>query len=207
MPANNRAATVRQLKLQLEEANTRLAAAQTSQEQNTAALEAAQQQIEEQATALAAVRAQAEAAEAAAAQAVLDQQAALNAGAVNAAKPALQLIPKPRVPRGKSLSIQRSMGLEDDKYSEIRYGIHHLVHNASLAWERDFRHQDVDAVARFFHVAGEAFPILKRYAHHWATAAIAGRYMQNIRRYARKRGIIPAKPRYNRGSGAQQTQA
>ncbi|CDO73016.1 hypothetical protein BN946_scf185007.g70 [Trametes cinnabarina] len=151
-PANSRSVTVRQLKLQLEEANTRLAAAQESQEQNAAALEAAQQQIEEQTAALAAVRAQAEAAEAAATQAVLAQQAALNdAGAANAAEPPLQLIPKPRVPRGKSLSIQRSMGLDDDEYSEIRYGIHHLVHNASLAWERDFRHQNVETVARFFH--------------------------------------------------------
>ncbi|CDO68470.1 hypothetical protein BN946_scf184754.g4 [Trametes cinnabarina] len=94
------------------------------------------------------------------------------------------------------------MGLDAAEYGQIRYKIHELVHGAGLVWTLDFRHQDVDKLSRLFHAAAEEFPVLKKYAHHWATAAIAGRYLQNIRRYARIRGVLPPKPRYNRGGQA-----
>ncbi|OJT13639.1 hypothetical protein TRAPUB_9828 [Trametes pubescens] len=47
--------------------------------------------------------------------------------------------------------------------------------------------------------AAKAYPILKKYSHHWATAAIAARYMQNVRRRARNMGHLPKRAKHNRG--------
>ncbi|KAL7277980.1 hypothetical protein ACG7TL_007933 [Trametes sanguinea] len=193
-PRTARTPTARQLRQQLEEATARLTAAEQAREENATALQAAQHHIEEQEVALAAAATQVEAAQAAAAHAAA---AAAGPQAPAVAQPVR--VPKPRVPRGKTMKIQEAMGLDDFEYGEIRYKIHGLVHAAGLEWTLDFRHQEVEKLSRLFSAATEACPVLDKYVNHWATAAIAARYMQNLRRYARTRGVLAAKPRYNRG--------
>ncbi|KAH9847273.1 hypothetical protein C2E23DRAFT_849622 [Lenzites betulinus] len=208
-----RAPTAKQLKEQLQEANARLAAAEQSQQVNTTALEDVQRQLEEQTAALRDAQAQLEAAEAVAADAAAAAATAAAGAAMAAAAAPMaatqhapqdaakaQQIPRPRVPKGKTLKIRASLGalVTDKEYCDIRYLVHTLVHTAQLEWQCDFRNQDTHKLSQMFSAAADAYPVLNRYAHHWATAAIAGRYMQNVRRYAREKGVMPKKPRYNR---------
>ncbi|KAH9850529.1 hypothetical protein C2E23DRAFT_315378 [Lenzites betulinus] len=194
--------TAKQLQQQLLEAHQQLETVQQAQRENAAALEAATRQIQEQAAVLAAAQAEAGAARAqaeAVASAAAASTAASNTASQAGSHEAAELIPRPHVPRGQSLKIRASMGIDAKLYTAIRYRIHVLVHAARLSWQDDFRHQDVDKLTKVFNGAAKDFPILKRYCHHWATAAIASRYMQNVRRNARRNGHIPRRARFNRG--------
>ncbi|KAI0823608.1 hypothetical protein BC628DRAFT_1504067 [Trametes gibbosa] len=167
------------LKQQLEEATARLAAVELPRDE-------AQRRIEEQATALREAEVQIEAAQAAAASAQVASAMA-------------------QAPRAAQAAASQFMGVEKDLYIDIRVSpkVHAAEFSAQgycLAWDRDFWHQDVNKLANLFSAAAEEYPILKRYSHHWATAAIATRYMQNLRRHAREKGLIPSGVRYNRSS-------
>ncbi|KAI0371591.1 hypothetical protein BV20DRAFT_1051601 [Pilatotrama ljubarskyi] len=191
-PSNKRP-SAKQLEENLKEANTRLAAIDKEQQQRAAALEEAQQKLEEQTAALAAAQR-----ELAAAREQALPASALSSTARTSNIPEEQ-IPKPRMEKGKSLPIRESMGIDEQLYNRIRSDIHKLVHMAKLDWQKDFHHQDVMKLAKVFNGAAKEFPILKRYTHHWATAAIAARYLQNIRRNARENGYLPKCAKYNRG--------
>ncbi|KAI0831522.1 hypothetical protein BC628DRAFT_1416005 [Trametes gibbosa] len=199
-PATN----LQQLQKQLKEANTQLETSQQQRIQNATALAEAQRALQEQANALvaaqaelAAARAQAEAT--AAATRLATQAATGPSQGTGSQRTSEPQIPRPRVPRGGTLKIRQSMGIDEDLYIAIRYKIRTLVHSAQLSWQLDFRHQEVDRLAKVFNGAAKAYPILKRYSHHWATAAIAARYMQNVRRRARNNGHLPKRARHNRG--------
>ncbi len=143
-PSSKRGPTVKELKQLLLDANARLAAAEqcecisdfapqlgyshviSAQAQNATALQEAQRRIDEQTAALGqaqadAAEAQAEAAQAAAAAAVPNPNNGpapiMNGGQPPPPQPK---IPKPRVPRGKTLRIRQSMGIDEKEYTDIR---------------------------------------------------------------------------------------
>ena len=105
---------------------------------------------------------------------------------------------------------------------QTQYAIRTHIHSAGLDWKRDFRRQDPEKLSLLFRAVSHSlcsetaassrqltlylrtqaaadFPILKTYANQWATAMIARRYMQNLRRHARSKGYMSRRARYNRG--------
>ncbi|KAM5537726.1 hypothetical protein V8D89_008613 [Ganoderma adspersum] len=173
---------------------SQLATANTAQTTQAAAYAALQETLTQQAQQLDDAQARALAAEAevqAATIAAAQVQAQAEAAAA-AAPPGppgeLEAIPKPSAQR---YNIREAMNLDDQEYLTIRATIHDLVKSAQLKWRDEFRHQDPAKLGHLFKAARKEHPVLRRYVGDWATAVIAKTYMQNMRKYARRRGYMP----------------
>lgn len=116
--------------------------------------------------------------------------------AVQTANDAVEKVPKPAT---SNFSIYVAMGFvdtEDDqkKYCGIQRTVHDVSLHAGISFNRSYRDQPSEIIAKIFKACRQAWPELARYENNWATAALLQQFITNRRKYLRSKGFLSAAP-------------
>ncbi|KAL7283908.1 hypothetical protein ACG7TL_001180 [Trametes sanguinea] len=117
-------------------------------------------------------------------------------------------IPKPKGTAGNSYNLCTAMGLDGDPelYETIRTDVREIVHRAGLDYSLVWNKQPLGVITRIFDLARERHPILRRYAHDWATADLVKGNLRRTR-YYRKSGRDKLKNKRLRAKGIDRDEA
>ncbi|KAJ7161655.1 hypothetical protein C8R46DRAFT_1283945 [Mycena filopes] len=123
-------------------------------------------------------------------------------------------IQRPKGTAGNDYNIQDEMGLagcdEDRKqYVLVMGDVRDIVHEAGIKWEQPWGKVPAEVKGKFFAVARERHPILKRYENDWATEELAKQFIKNRRRREYRKGNLeaPAQYAYLKANSAQRNQS
>ncbi|CDO74532.1 hypothetical protein BN946_scf184859.g3 [Trametes cinnabarina] len=94
------------------------------------------------------------------------------------------------------------MGLDIDPelYETIRTDVRDIIHQVSLDYSLVWHKQPISVISRIFNLAREHHPILRRYAHDWATADLVKGNLRRTRYYC-KSGCNKLKKKWLRAKG------
>ncbi|KAJ7131800.1 hypothetical protein C8R43DRAFT_1133477 [Mycena crocata] len=137
------------------------------------------------------------------------QLARAKANEVNSAGDHNIQVERPKGTAGINFNIQDAMGLgecaEDRKqYVSIMGDMRDLVFEAGIKWEVPWAKTPAELKGKFYAVARERHPILKRYVNDWATDELAKQFIRNRRRNEYKKGTLqrPAEFAYLKANSA-----
>ncbi|KAG6823087.1 hypothetical protein H0H92_011433 [Tricholoma furcatifolium] len=118
------------------------------------------------------------------------------------AEVAAQSILRPSGTAGQDWGIQEKMGLgtsgrKDEMYKAIQCTVRDVAIAAGLDWERPWCEIPTVDKAKFYIVAREKVPFLKRFHNDWATEEIVKQYFRNKRKHLYRHGWLDVPEKFH----------